>query len=315
MSQSSSSALALMPDIAQQTLPDPQGELAWVGMNRIHQPVRLTQAGQEHLIQALVDVYVDLTDPHAKGIHMSRLYLQLDQHARQHALSPVGLKVLLNAMLKTHHEISGSARIRFQFDFTMQRSALKSDNAGWSSYPVTVDAVLEDGAFTFELGVTVVYSSTCPCSAALARQLVQSAFDHAFDPNVPLRFDDVRAWLGTPHGIVATPHSQRSLAQVRVRLDDRSTAFPVSELIDTLEKGLATPVQTAVKREDEQEFALRNGQNPMFCEDAARKLKRLLDGGRDYLDYWIRVEHQESLHAHDAVAIAVKGVDGGFTRL
>jgi GTP cyclohydrolase I len=31
-------------------------------------------------------------------------------------------------------------------------------------------------------------------------------------------------------------------------------------------------VQTAVKRADEQAFALANGQNLMFCEDAARRL-------------------------------------------
>jgi GTP cyclohydrolase I len=30
------------------------------------------------------------------------------------------------------------------------------------------------------------------------------------------------------------------------------------------------------------------------------------------VDFWLRVEHQESLHAHDAVAVAVKGLDGGY---
>ena len=72
-------------------------------------------------------------------------------------------------------------------------------------------------------------------------------------------------------------------------------------------------MQTAVKREDEQEFALRNGQNLMFCEDAARRVKQVLEAG-DYQDYRVRIEHQESLHAHDAVAVAVKGVPGGYGR-
>ena len=30
-------------------------------------------------------------------------------------------------------------------------------------------------------------------------------------------------------------------------------------------------------------------------------------------DFWLRVEHQESLHAHDAVAVATRGVEGGYT--
>ncbi|HPQ96753.1 MAG TPA: GTP cyclohydrolase, FolE2/MptA family [Thiolinea sp.] len=29
-------------------------------------------------------------------------------------------------------------------------------------------------------------------------------------------------------------------------------------------------------------------------------------------DFWIRVNHLESLHAHDAVAVVVKGVEDGY---
>ena len=29
-------------------------------------------------------------------------------------------------------------------------------------------------------------------------------------------------------------------------------------------------------------------------------------------DFWIRIEHHESLHAHNAVSIVTKGVEGGF---
>jgi GTP cyclohydrolase I len=310
MAPSPSAALAQMPDIAGEALDQPQGELSWVGMDRIHLPVRLSG---DLSVLATVDAYVDLTDPTAKGIHMSRLYLMLHEHAAQHPLTPMSLKALLGAMLHTHQDISGSARVRLSFDYCIQRSALKSDNKGWNNYPIQLDAILEEGVFSFELGVDVLYSSTCPCSAALARQLIQSSFDEAFDPGGRLSFEDVRAWLGTQQAIVATPHSQRSVAEVRVKLDGDIGEFPFLALIDALENGLATPVQTAVKREDEQEFALRNGQNLMFCEDAARRVKKVLEA-EEFLDYRIRIEHQESLHAHDAVAVAVKGVPGGFTR-
>jgi GTP cyclohydrolase I len=299
-----------MPDIAGEALDQPQGALSWVGMDNIHVPIRLAA---DLSVLATVDAYVDLTDPTAKGIHMSRLYLLLHEHAAQHPLTPMSLKALLGAMLQTHHDISGSARVRLTFDYCIQRSALKSDNQGWNNYPIRLDAVLEEGVCHFELGVDVLYSSTCPCSAALARQLIQASFDDAFDQGKPLQFDAVRSWLGTQQAIVATPHSQRSVADVRVKLNGDIGEFPFLALIDALEEGLATPVQTAVKREDEQEFALRNGQNLMFCEDAARRTKQVLEA-EAYLDYRIRIEHQESLHAHDAVAVAVKGVPGGYTR-
>ncbi len=97
-----------------------------------------------------------------------------------------------------------------------------------------------------------------------------------------------------------------------MRLEGHNEEFGIVDFIDLTENALETPVQTAVKREDEQAFALRNGMNPMFCEDAARKLKRALGLRPDILDFWLRVEHYESLHAHDAVSIVTKGIHGGY---
>jgi len=106
---------------------------------------------------------------------------------------------------------------------------------------------------------------------------------------------------------VATPHSQRSTAEVRVRLAP-GFDFPIVDVIDLVEDALKTPVQTAVKREDEQAFALANGQNLMFCEDAARRIQRVLDADERIADFHVRATHHESLHPHDAVAVATKSM-------
>ena len=111
---------------------------------------------------------------------------------------------------------------------------------------------------------------------------------------------------------MATPHSQRSYAEVKVRIEGDCTEFPISHLIEQVEDVLQTPVQAVVKREDEQEFARLNGQNLMFCEDAARRIKVCLDAVSDYADYWVRVDHVESLHPHNAVAIVTKGLNEGY---
>jgi GTP cyclohydrolase I len=97
-----------------------------------------------------------------------------------------------------------------------------------------------------------------------------------------------------------------------VRLDGDRKDFPIDDLINQVEDALKTPVQAAVKREDEQEFARLNGQNLMFCEDAARRVKNALDMESDYTDYWVRVDHVESLHPHNAVSIVTKGLDDGY---
>ena len=51
---------------------------------------------------------------------------------------------------------------------------------------------------------------------------------------------------------------------------------PCHVAIDLAEGALKTPVQSAVKREDEQAFARLNGRNLMFCEDAARRIAAVL---------------------------------------
>jgi GTP cyclohydrolase I len=141
----------------------------------------------------------------------------------------------------------------------------------------------------------------------LSRQLIQEQFAKDFDAGKPAEHAAVLAWLGSEQGIVATPHAQRSIAQLKVRFA-ADAPLNLIRLLDEVEQSLGTPVQTAVKREDEQAFARANGGNLMFCEDAARRIQRALDADAGIADFHVRVEHQESLHPHNAVAYASKHV-------
>ena len=57
-----------------------------------------------------------------------------------------------------------------------------------------------------------------------------------------------------------------------------------------------------VKRVDEQAFAVRNGENLMFCEDAVRRFDAWLDRKDELEGYSVDVDHFESLHPHNASA-------------
>lgn len=304
--------LRSMPDVQGGELAQAAATLDWVGMADIHQPLMVRDGSEVRQVQSHVQVYVDLGDPKAKGIHMSRLYLILDEHADTRPLSTAGLKLLLSSLLESHRGLSTRAFVRFSFEYYLRRQALVSDNSGWNSYPVEITGALIDGKMTLEVKLGVQYSSTCPASAALARQLIQDKFIQDFGADGKVDASEVHAWLGTDQGIMATPHSQRSTAHMLVRLADGLESFPITDLINAIEGTLKTPVQTAVKREDEQEFARLNGQNLMFIEDSGRKLKALLSSDERFPDYWVRVEHHESLHAHDAVGVFTKGVEGGY---
>jgi GTP cyclohydrolase I len=243
---------------------------------------------------------------------MSRLYLHVDRALTAEPLSACMLRRLLKDFLDSHAGLSDRAQLRIDAELMLRRRALVSDNSGWKAYPVHVVATMEQGRFELELGVKVGYSSTCPCSAALARQLIQDNFSEAFPEGEAVERAAVLAWLGTEAAIDATPHSQRSEATVRVKLVPSFKDLPFVELVDAIEAALGTPVQTAVKREDEQAFARLNGRNLMFCEDAARRMQAALDADERILDFQVRAAHLESLHPHDAVAVASKGVAGGY---
>ncbi len=302
-----------MPDVANHSCATTEGVLDWVGMSNIEVPLMLALAGEApRQVSAHVEAFVNLKDPKAKGIHMSRLYLLLDDLSRESSLSHASLCDLLDGFISSHEELSNQAFVKFDFDLHLRRKALITEKQGWKAYPVTVTGQVIDKVLSVELAVKVPYSSTCPCSAALARQLIQEAFVAKFAGQQQISSELVVDWLGTTQGIVATPHSQRSVAEIKVQLNHKVTEFPIVELIDAIEDALKTPVQAAVKRADEQEFARLNGQNLMFCEDAARRLKYALNQLSEFDDFWLRVNHYESLHAHDAVAITAKGVLGGY---
>lgn len=302
----------LLPDVAVHAQPHLAGALDWVGMADIQVPVLFDAGdGQPQRASARVGAFVNLSRPDKRGIHMSRLYLQVEQALSSQVLSADVLRALLGGFLESHKDLSDRACLSIRFEHLVRRPALKSSNSGWRAYPVCVEASLIGDEFLLEFGTEVVYSSTCPASAALSRQLIQDRFAHDFDGAEALDHAAILAWLGSDKGIVATPHAQRSVARLRVR-PAADSAFALIELIDHVEDALGTPVQTAVKRQDEQAFALANGANLMFCEDAARRIQKALDLDQRLTDFHVRVEHQESLHPHDAVAYASKGVDGGY---
>ncbi len=302
-----------LPDITNEPHTGPNATLNWVGMSEIELPVHMLNGkGKEIQTVASVQAYVNLIDPESKGIHMSRLYLAVDQILSDNMITPALLHKVVEQFANSQDGKSDSAYLECRFNFFERRNSLISDNTGWKSYRVRAISSLRQGNLTTEMSIEVPYSSTCPCSAALARDIIQQGFQNKFGDNGQVDASQVHEWLGTTEGISATPHSQRSLAQVRIKLAEKVEDLPISRLIDEIEDALCTPVQAAVKREDEQEFARLNAANLMFCEDAARRIQAALESDNTLQDFWIRVNHMESLHPHDAVAIVTKGIEDGY---
>ncbi|NRQ44474.1 GTP cyclohydrolase I FolE2 [Rheinheimera sp. YQF-2] len=287
-------------DTAHAATPAFAAALDSVGMRHID--VIFTLADHpDSVLSAKADISVNLPRSDKTGIHMSRLYQHLYQWTQAEPVSPATLHALLNTLLYSQQECgSSSAAVRLRSQLLLHRPALKTEDlAGCKAYPLELEACLDGDKLSVSLNLDIGYSSTCPCSATLSRQLLSEQFCRQFAAQPVVDTRHISQWL-LQHASLATPHSQRSTARLNVDINPAHDNFGVVQLIDLAEHALATPLQTAVKRADEQEFARLNGANLMFVEDAARRLHAALKP--HYPAFSINVAHHESLHPHDAVA-------------
>ncbi len=303
-------------DVAVEKSPPVRTTLNQVGMESVELPILLEDDnGLVVKTPAKCELMVSLDDPHAKGIHMSRLYLTAKKILDSKVLDFKVLEEVAKTFLDSHIELSYSAKVKVAFDLMQKRPSLKSNLEGWRFYPLALSVTFDRSkniqkALEAILELKLTYSSTCPCSAALAQELNVEDFQKSFNSQSPLNYESVLNWLKETN--MAVPHAQRSEATIKIKFKTIPEKNNFKTWIDKLENSLGTPVQAAVKREDEQAFAQLNADNYMFSEDACRKLKASLEAEETVEDYYIKVEHYESLHPHNAVAISTKGIGGGF---
>ncbi|MGX9415728.1 GTP cyclohydrolase FolE2 [Vibrio sp. WJH972] len=294
----------VLPDVTSDIHNDTPYTLQWVGMEDIAVPFLLKQSnGVLMQVAAKANVFVSLDAAESKGIHMSRMHLAMNR-LDDVTFDRATIDTLLDDLVTSQQGISQAAKVEFGFDLILKKPALLSGESGFQSYPIVVRAEKSPRGYEYEFELTIPYSSTCPCSASLTRQLYAEAIETTF-PDAMINKADLLKWAQSLQGSVATPHSQRSYAYICLSMS--GCEWPdLRELIVQMEDTIGTPVQTAVKRSDEQEFARLNAENLMFCEDAARRLKKHLEQMNTVKDYSFKIEHQESLHAHNAVVVDQK---------
>ncbi|MGV8953406.1 MAG: GTP cyclohydrolase FolE2 [Cypionkella sp.] len=214
-----------------------------------------------------------------KGINMSRIMRSFYAHSER----DFSFGVIENALEDyLTNLVSFDARIQMRFSFPMKVGSLRSGLSGWQYYDIALELVDIAGVRTRIMHLDFVYSSTCPCSLELSEHARQT------------------------RGQLATPHSQRSVARISVKLEgDKCLWF--EDLIELARSAVPTETQVMVKREDEQAFAELNAANPIFVEDAARSFCAALQSDTRIGDFRVVASHQESLHSHDAVSVLTVG--------
>jgi GTP cyclohydrolase I len=130
------------------------------------------------------------------------------------------------------------------------------------------------------LTVRAPYTSLCPCSKEISE-----------------------------HGA----HNQRSFADVAVKINDEKIhgVMWIEDIFAIVNKCASAPIINGLKREDEAWQTELMYEQPKFVEDMVREIAVELDKELDkrITDYSVVVNHEESIHTHDAVAVITAGRD------
>ncbi len=260
-------------------------KLERVGIHNFRLPIKYRQRDSQELLELETSVTGTVSlDSCTKGINMSRIIRTFYQHREQDFTIDTLARVLKDYKDQLQ---SLEAQIMVKFSYPILQTSLRSHLSGFQYYDVILEmAVDASDQLKKTLHFDFVYSSACPCSFELS--------EHA-------RYSRNKATV---------PHSQRSVARISVKFDHMVW---IEDLQELCARALQTETQVMVKREDEQAFAELNGSFLKFVEDAARLLYRELDADARISDFKIICSHLESLHSHDAIAVAAKGIQGGWT--
>jgi len=249
-------------------------EIQQVGIHNFRLPLRYkTRDNGDIELETRVTGTVSL-EAHKKGINMSRIMRSFYEFEND-TFSIDKLPEVLNAYqdkLKTF-----DSKIALKFSYPIIQKSLRSDNAGYQYYDVTLEGDLnKQGELRKIIHFDFVYSSACPCSYELAE------------------------YARKYRNKATVSHSQRSVTRVSIEFDEMVW---IEELQEMCAKALQTETQVVVKREDEMAFAELNGSYLKFVEDAARLLYEQLIEDKRIKDFRVICSHQESLHSHDAVSV------------
>jgi GTP cyclohydrolase IB len=271
-----------IPDIQSRTSGYPQRSIKKVGIRNVRVPIRVDKRdGGVNECSAEISIYTDLTAK-CKGTNMSRYRILIEEfliekNVKLHDL----IRELLAATKKRLDSTNAYIKIRFPYYLVVTAPASKLKS--YIDLRVTFEGKLGmfggNDCITMFLTVRVPYTSLCPCSKEISE-----------------------------YGA----HNQRSYADVTVKIaDEKNGVMWIEDIFEIVNKCASAPIINGLKREDEAFQTELMYEQPKFVEDMVREIAVELDKELDkrIVDYSVVVNHEESIHTHDAVAVVTAGRD------
>ena len=235
------------------------------GVSGVCLPFLIDDGGRTQPVQAGVRFTVALNQK-LRGTHMSRLMEILNDRAN----TPISFRTLDYILREAIEKLeTTAAHIRLDFKYFVERKAPVSGRSSLLDVDCTIVASLVEGRTAFQLGLTVPFTTLCPCSKEISE---------------------------------CGAHNQRSVCSVLLSFRGGPT-ISIDNLTALIESQASSPIVPLLKREDEKFVTEAAYNNPKFVEDILRDVVIALRKVKGLRSFSIECENFESIHNHNAFAL------------
>lgn len=249
-----------------QNQPDNRGiPIQQTGVSGVCLPFLIDDGGRTQPVQAHVRFTVAL-DENLRGTHMSRLMEILNDWTNK----PIAFRTLDTILRAAIEKLQTSAAyIRLDFKYFVERRAPVSGRKSLLDVDCTLVASLVEGRTAFQLGLSVPFTTLCPCSREIS---------------------------------TCGAHNQRSVCSVLLSFGGAPT-ITIEGLTALIESQASSPLVPLLKREDEKFVTEAAYNNPKFVEDILRDVVIALRSIKGLKSFSIECENCESIHNHNSFAL------------
>jgi GTP cyclohydrolase I/GTP cyclohydrolase-4 len=271
--------------------------LSRVGVTGIQKAVRMQHGGQDALVSAEIDCFVDL-DPDQKGVHMSR-FPELFGEAIDELVIPEKLLVeRLAEHMATHiveRQRACRAEISIRARYPIERLTPVTGMQTQELVTLIGIAAATPTRSRRVVGVEANGMNACPCAQGLVREQAAERLGEA-------GFDDVDVERILELVPLAT-HNQRGRGLLYLGTQLRLDA---QDLVGLVESSMSSPIYELLKRPDELFVVEHAHLAPRFVEDSVRLMIRAaLEAYPELSDDDFVLARQvnfETIHSHEVLA-------------
>jgi len=281
----------------QASAPDVRIGLSRAGVTGVQKAVRMQHGGQDALVSAEIDCFVDL-DPAQKGVHMSR-FPELFGEAIDEMV--IGEKLLVERLAEhiarhiVERQQACRAEVSIRARYPIERLTPVTGMQTQELVTLIGVAAATPNASRRVVGVEATGINACPCAQGMVRDTAAERLGEA-------GFGDVEIERILELVPLAT-HNQRGKGLLYLGTGLRLDA---EELVGLVERSMSSPIYELLKRPDELFVVEHAHLAPRFVEDSVRLMvKSALDevGGLADEDFVLaRQINFETIHNHDVLA-------------